>query len=366
MMVGVFFASVGVLCAQLMSDRRTATGLAAGLLIAGLLARMVADGVEQLAWLAWLTPFGLMAEVEPYGAGRVAPLMVLAGYAMLAGALAVVSARHRDVGTGVFDRAGTRPSRMALLGSIGGFAVRRTVAAFAGWAGGLCAYFFLIGLLARSLTAFLTANPRFAEMAAQAGFAGLTTPQGYLASLFALLAIPLGLFATTRLAVEAADEVEGRLSLVFSRPVTRRRWAAVQLAVLAGACIGLALLAGTAAWSGATIVGARLSPWEALAGTVNVTPIALLSLAAAMLALGWAPRAVVPVGAIPAVGGFLLTVLGELFNWPRWVGSLSPFAHLAPVPSTHPDWTGAAGLLAVSLVLATAGLFAYTRRDLRS
>jgi energy-coupling factor transporter ATP-binding protein EcfA2 len=64
------------------------------------------------------------------------------------------------------------------------------------WPAGLCAYFLIIGLVARSLTEFLIANPRFADLAAQAGFAGLATVQGYAAALFALLAIPLGVMTS--------------------------------------------------------------------------------------------------------------------------------------------------------------------------
>ena len=56
-----------------------------------------------------------------------------------------------------------------------------------------------------SLTEFLEANPRFAELAAAAGFTDLATVQGYVASLLLLLPVPLGLFATTRVADQAQD-----------------------------------------------------------------------------------------------------------------------------------------------------------------
>ena len=43
-------------------------------------------------------------------------------------------------------------------------------------------------------------------MAAAAGFAGLDSANGFAAALFSLLAIPTGLYATTRLAAMVADE----------------------------------------------------------------------------------------------------------------------------------------------------------------
>jgi type IV secretory pathway VirB2 component (pilin) len=51
------------------------------------------------------------------------------------------------------------------------------------------------------------ANPRFADLAAQAGFAGLATVQGYAAALFALLAIPLGVFGGNLTAIGASANV---------------------------------------------------------------------------------------------------------------------------------------------------------------
>jgi putative exporter of polyketide antibiotics len=102
-----------------------------------------------------------------------------------------------------------------------------------------------------------------------------------------------------------------------------------------------------------------------LAGALNVVPIAALCLGAAQLAIGWLPQAVLALGATPAVGGFLLTVLVDTFDWPNWLGQLSPFAHLASVPAIAPNWAGAAGLISVSLLLAGLGIAGFARRDLR-
>jgi ABC-2 type transport system permease protein len=74
---------------------------------------------------------------------------------------------------------------------------------------------------------------------------------------------------------------------------------------------------------------------------------------------------VLPIGALPAAGGFLLLVLAESFRWPDWVRELSPFAHLAAVPSAAPDWPGTAGILLVAVLLAAGGIARYARRDLR-
>ena len=142
-------------------------------------------------------------------------------------------------------------ARLGGLRSLPGFAVRRSAGSVVAWATGIWLYFLVIGLLASSLTVFLADNPLFADLAAQAGFGSLTTVAGYLASLFALLAMPLGLFAAGRVAAGDADEEARRLTVVFAAPVTRRRWFLVEAGAAVAGTVVLAAGAGLAAWAGA-------------------------------------------------------------------------------------------------------------------
>jgi ABC-2 type transport system permease protein len=326
---------------------------------------MVADGVDALAWLNWLTPFGLIGRAAPFAGNRVFPLVVLAGLVVLFAVAAAALAAGRDVGSGRLrgrDR-GRGPSR--LLGSLTGLAVHRTRRPTITWGLGLAAYFLLIGLLATAMVDFLRDNPVFAELAEQAGVVQLGSVEGFVASLFSLLAVPVGAFAAARLAATAQDESGGRLALLFSLPVARTRWAVVEAGTVALGCVVLAAVAGLATWAGTAWVGAGLGLGDALWGAVSVVPVALLCLGAALAALGWAPSAVLGLGVLPAAGGYLLLVFADTFRWPEWVRDLSPFAHVASVPAEPVDVSGALGMLAVAAALAVLGLVGYARRDLR-
>ncbi|RZU32968.1 ABC transporter permease [Blastococcus saxobsidens] len=363
--IGMTGAALGVLAAQLAPERRTASGMAVAVLLTGLLMRMVGDGVPALAWLHWFSPFGLLGRVEPYAGDRPLPVLVLLAMVAVAGSGAVVMAGGRDVGRGRLAARDTGRRASRLLRSLPGLAVHRMRRPVLAWGAGLGAYFLLIGLLATSMIDFLRENRAFADMAAQAGFAQLGSVQGYVAALFALLAVPLGAFAATRIAATAADERAGRLSLLYASPVGRVRWVLTETAAGAGAVLLLAAIAGLATWAGAAWVGAGLGPGEALAGALSVVPVALLCLGAALAALGWAPSAVLGLGVLPAAGGYLLLVLADSFRWPAWVGDLSPFTHLAAVPAEPWDVAGAVVMMALAAVLAAAGLTRYGSRDLR-
>jgi ABC-2 type transport system permease protein len=363
--VGMTGAALGVVAAQLLSERRAASGLATIVLLGGLLARMVADGVPALAWLNWLTPFGLIGRTAPYAGDRVLPLVAMAGMVVFFAVLAVALAPGRDVGSGrLRDRErGRAPSR--LLTSLPGLALHRTRRPTLTWSAGVAVYFLLIGLLATAMLDFLRENPLFAEYAARAGFVQLSSVEGYVASLFALLAVPVGAFAAARVAAAAHEEAAGQLTLLYSRTVARTRWAAIEAGTVTLGCVVLAATAGLATWAGAAWVGAGLAPGDALWGALSVLPVALLCLGAALAALGWAPSAVLALGVLPAAGGYLLLVFADSFRWPEWVRGLSPFAHLASVPAEPLDVPGALGMLAVAVALALLGLAGYARRDLR-
>ena len=364
-LVAIFYTLVGGLCGQLAGSRHAATEWAFVVFAAGVLLRMVGDARAEWEWLSWLSPFGLLSLSAPYADDRLLPLVVLAAAGIGVAAGGVALAGRRDVGAGVVPERRARTGSIWLLRSVAGFAVRRALPGLRGWGIGLGAYFALIGALSVSLTEFLVANPRFAELAAAAGFAELTTVQGYVAALLFLLPVPIGLFGALQLGLDAADEERGRLTLILTLPLARHHWALVRLAVVVAACCLLAVGTGFAVYLGASIAGAPLGLDEAVAGAVNALPAALLAVAAAQLALGWAPRAVAAVGATPVVGGFVLWTLAGTFAWPGWVAALSPFDHLTTVPATSPDWTGAVAMVLISIAWAGFGVLGYRRRDLR-
>lgn len=358
------FASLGLLASQAFPSRAAATGFAGAVLGLSLLLRMLADGVAALAWTAWLTPFGLSARTAPYADNRIEPVLVLVGSAAAATVAALLLARRRDLGGALITLPGTRPPRTRLLGSLHGFAVRRALAPTMGWAAGIGAYFLLLGALIASILEFFDKNPRFAELAATAGFGGLGTVSGFAAAMFALLAIPAGLYATVHISAVAADERARRWNLLHSLPLSRYRWVSTETAVTTA---GIAVLLGVAAvamWLGAVMTGAQLGFGQALAGAFNVAPVALLGLGAAVAALGWYPTAVAAIGAVPVAGGFLLDVIVQSIHAPAWSSKISPFAHLAAVPDTAPDWVASGVLTAVAAALIAIGLIGCARRDL--
>lgn len=358
------FATAGVFAAQVMPTRSAAVGVSVGLLGIWLLLRMLADGVEQLAWLTWTTPFGLTAMAAPYADNRVAPLLVLTGLAAGFAAAGHVAARHRDVGGALVALPTRRAPRNGLLKSVERFAIRRAIRPTVSWATGIAAYFVLVGALIASILEFFDTNRHFADLASSAGFGGLDSAQGFAAALFSLLAIPTSLYAATRLAALVADEHARHWTAVLSAPVSRIRLVCTEIAVVAAGVVALHAIAGLAIAAGATVTGAPLTLNSALLGALNSAPVAWLAVGAAAIAIGWMPSGVAAIGALPVVGGFLLNVVAQSVRAPGWVSSMSPFAHLGAVPNAPPEWAALVVYIVIGAMAVAVGVAGYSRRDL--
>ncbi|MCT2584435.1 polyketide antibiotic transporter [Actinophytocola gossypii] len=349
---GLVFAGVGVLAGQVMPSRGGASGFAAAVLGVALLARMLGERTEPLGWV---TPFGLAGRSVPFAGNRMGPLLVLAALAVGFACVALLAARGRDLGQGRVRHRVRRRPRFALLGSVGGFAVRRAIGPTLGWTVGVAGFLLFVGSLVGEIVRFLDENRRLADLAAGAGFTALGTPEGFAAAMFGVVSIPAGVFAASRIAALTADEAARRTTPLLALPVSRARHLGTEVAVTAAALLVLLAVAGVAYAAGS---GLRLG--AALAGTLTTAPVALLSLGAAALAHGWLPRAVLAVGALPAAGGFLLHAAVPP------LAPLTPYAHLAPVPAAPPNWPAALTMVAIAAALTHLGIQAYRRRDLRT
>jgi len=362
--VALTFATTALLAAQVMPRRSGATGLTVAALGVGLMLRMIADGSHQLAWLAWATPFGLTARAAPYADNRIVPLIVLGAFPIVLAGAALFAARHRDLGDGIVAVPDSRAPRIQLLQSIGGFALRRTGRTMLGWATGIAASFLLVGAMLAYIRELFQTNRRLAELAAAAGMGGHHLVPVLAAELFSLLPVPTGLYAAMRLATMVADEKAGRWTMLFAQPISRVRLVSTEIMVTVSGVVVLHCSAAVAVWSGAKITGAPLQLSDSLAGALNSLPLALLALGAAAVGVGWLPSAAGAVGALPVVVGFVVNLIMQTTKAPGWVVNLSPWAHLAAVPETPPNWAATAIFLLIGAILTGLGVYGYVQRDL--
>ena len=213
-----------------------------------------------------------------------------------------------------------------------------------------------------SIEDFLDDNEVFADMLARASDASLA--ESYVATSLQISALIASGFAIQSVLRIRSEETSGYAEMVLTTRVSRRQWAASQLAVTAvGTAIVLLAMGAGLGITAAVVTGdadlawrttaAALVEFPAIAVLVGAT-LALIGLRPTWSMLGWGLLAL----------AFVVTMLGELIGLPSAISALSPFHHVPLVPAVALEPVPLLALVAVAAGLGVAGAGALTRRDL--
>ena len=360
-MTAAVFTGIGALASQLLPTRRGALGLATAALGLLLVLRILADTVPGAGWLRWATPLGWAELLRPLTGPQPLVLLLPAATTALLLALAAGLARRRDVGAGLFPRDDSADPRLWLLSSPTAQAVRSQATVVIAWLAATAAFLMILGVVSHSLsTADVPANAQ--RQIAKLGSGSIVTPTGYIAFLFLFVALAICLFGCTQISALRRDE-EQHLESVLAQPVSRSSWLAGRLILAAFAAAAIALAAGIAAWVGATAAGVHVPLPSLLEAGVNALPIAILFLGLGGLAYALVPRVAAGIMYGLVAVAFLWQLVGALIGPPQWVLDLSPFAHLALVPTEPFQPVSAAVMVTVGVLGVISSLVAFSRRD---
>ena len=219
--VAVVFAAVGAVTSQIAPSRREAAALAAAIYGLAFVLRVVADA-SSAGWVRWLTPFGWIEEVHAMTGDRPVALLPLVGFTVLVTALALALAARRDEGASLLRHSDARAPRRALLTSPLAFGFRQSGGGFVAWAVGLAATGVMFGALADAVAELARKSDSIQQHveATTRARVDLTNAEGYLALIFALLAVVLALYAATHATAAREEESTGRLDTVLSHAST--------------------------------------------------------------------------------------------------------------------------------------------------
>ncbi|KUN41138.1 ABC transporter permease [Streptomyces longwoodensis] len=354
--VGMVFATMAAIIAQLTESARLARGLTAAVLAVAFVLRAAGDSAtdDGSSPLTWLSPLGWLENLRPFADER---WWVLALFAAAAAAQAVVAyalAGRRDIGMSFLP---TRPGPAAgRLGTPGALAWRLQRGSVLGWSAG----FFLAGVVYGSLTDGAADLVRDNESARRifermGGRSGLT--DAFLASMTGMLGLIAALYVVASVLRLHGEETSGRAETVLACAVGRLRWAAGHLTIAFG---GSALIMTLAGAGFAVGYGKEVVP--VLGACLVQLPAVWVIGAVAVLLYGVAPR-LAPVSWGVAVAVLLIGWVGPALDAPRIVLDLSPFGHLPKLPGGGMEWRPVLALTGLAVALVAAGLTALRRRD---
>ncbi|WP_405624651.1 MULTISPECIES: ABC transporter permease [unclassified Streptomyces] len=357
--VGLVFATMAAIVAQLTESARLARGLTAAVLGLAFVLRAAGDSAadDGSSVLTWLSPLGWLENLRPYADERWWVLLLFAAAVLLQGAVAYGLAGRRDIGMSFLP---TRPGpAVGRLGTAGALAWRLQRGSVYGW--GIA--FFVVGVvyggLADGVADLVGDNEKAREIFERmGGRSGIT--DAFLASMVGMMGLIAALYVVGSVLRLNGEETSGRAEPVLANAVGRLRWAAGHLVIAFGGSVLLMLLTGLGFTVGygkevGSILGACL---------VQVAGVWVIG-GIAVLLYGVAPRLAL---AAWGVAGAVLLIgwVGPALDVPQAVLDVSPFGHLPKLPGGAMEWGPVLILLGVAAALVTAGLAGLRRRDLTS
>lgn len=369
--VGLVFAGIAALSAQIMPTSRGANGLGAAAVGVAYLVRGIGDALGtatdtthvEPSWVSLLSPIGWAQSTRPFSEANPLPLLVPILLGLATAGTAVLIRGRRDLGESLISQRLGR-ARWASAGPWG-VAIRTQRGTTIGWSVGAG----VLGLLAGALSPFVLeavgANDDLAALIRRlAPQLEVDTGELFAIALLgiaATLAAAAGVQAMLRL---RSDEADGRAELLLSARLSRTGWLGRQLAVAAGSTVVVAIIGGLAAGLGFLLAGEEASRvGTALATAAVHLPAAMIFIALTALAFAFVPRLTAAIGWGLLVLGLVVGQLGDLIGLPVWIQDLSPFRHIPAVPieSVDPVPLVVMGVIAAGAALgAVVGL---RRRD---
>jgi ABC-2 type transport system permease protein len=357
--VGLVFAGIAAVAAQVSQGTSSMYGIAGGAIGAAYLLRAAGDVGD--GTLSWLSPIGWGQQMRPYAGERWWPLalMLVATVALVWGAVALRA--RRDDGVGLVAPRPGPPAAAPRLTHPLGLALRLQRGALLGWSAGLFISGVSIGLTGRDAKSLVGDSTEISDILGSG--AGDIVDQYFAVSMLTMALIGAGFGIQVALRMRA-EETSGRLEPLLATALSRWAWSGAYVAVaMAGSALVLAANGvGTGVADAINSHDASQLPRLIAAGVVPA-PAVWVVVGATVALFGFAPRAAAAGwGVLGACA--LLTVLGPLLGLPDWVLDLSPFQHVPQLPAAEFAAGPLLVLCAVAAVLTAAGMAAFRRRDL--
>lgn len=362
-LIGIAFAGITAVTAQLSEYSRTAAGIAGAVLGVAFILRGLGDMVAiGGSALSWASPLGWTAQTAPYVYNRQAPLLLLCTLAAVTIAGAFILQARRDFGAGLFAaRPGPAYAHRA-LGTPLGLAIWLHRGGIVGWGSAIV----LLGAIEGAFTqALIDAGANLPEALSNVVGSDSGLVVGYLTFLGSFVAILIAAYTVFATQTLRNEEIQGRVGAVLATPISRITWLGSQAATIAVAAVVMAVLAGLGTGVAATIVTGDWSLiGDAIAAHIGPMAAVLLLLSIWIAFVGWAPRMVSIVGWSGVALTAIITIFGDLLNVPRWLAGLSPFTHLAQLPRESFALMPLLTQCGIALVLTAIGLTGIRTRQI--
>lgn len=360
------FIAVGAFLSQLLPTRRAAARWAGIVLGVSFGLRAIASVSSDWVWLRNISPLGWVEQLQPMTGNDAIWLVPIIGFTVVLSLAAVYLAGKRDLGEGILADHDTARPRTLLLRSPFSFALRMTRMTVIGWAISAAIASLLLCSLAQSATSAVSSSSSlqttFNKIVSDQ--AQLAAAQTFLGLIFLMLMIMVMAMAAIMVSSIREDEASGQLDNFLVGPVRRLQWLGGRVAIVVAAVAFVSAVMAAAGYLGVHNQNLGVSAHDLFLAGINMIAPCLFIIGAGVALLGFYPRAT-GLGLYVIIGwSFLAQMIGPIINAPDWVLNTSLLQHIALAPAVSPNWSAAAWLVGIGLVLGLGGALRFNRRDI--
>lgn len=357
---GLFFAAAALTAAQLSESARGGTGIAMMVLVLSFLLRAAGDAAD--SWISWVSPFGWVTAIQPFGGNHIGPLALFAAGTLSLTGIAWTLQGRRDLGAGILHARRGRTHAAKWLQNPLGLTLRLQRTSIITWAVGMLVLGLAYGSVLGDLESFFDGNELLQNMLSD------NSSQPIAEQFLPLLMLVMTLIATTPaiLAMHRllGEEKKGRIDSILGRPVSRLQMMSTYMAVAVLNGFLMNTLAAAGLWLAGNSVMDTPIPLSTVMGASAVQlPAMLVMIMFSALLIGAVPKAA-PLVWLYVVYSFFVLYLGSLFQMPEWAIKVSPFGWVPAWPVEKMDWNSVIGLVSAGFLLGVFGTYSYRRRDI--
>jgi len=359
--IGIFFAVLTGLFAQLTSNTRTTVGFSFGFLILAYIVRGIGD-VENEA-LSLISPLGLILRTQVFVNNYWWPVFLILGISIVIFAISLYLNSIRDLGAGFIPTRPGKTNASRFLRSPLGLSLRLQRTTIISWTVGMFILGASYGSILGDLEGFLDSSGILEQMIPEAQ--GFSLTERFVTMLMAVLSI-LGTIPILMYILKLSGEEKGnRTEHLLSKAVSRNRviGSYTIIAILAAPITQLMSVLGL--WSAAIFVMDDLISLTTFlkAAFVHI-PAMWIMVGLAVLLIGYLPR-YVSLTWLYLGYSFFVVYLGGMLQLPDWLNSLSPFGHIPQIPIEEVNMAKILLLICIAITLIIAGFVGYNKRDIQ-
>ena len=378
-LVGLSFAAIAGVTAQLAGASRGANSLAAMAIGAAFLLRGIGDiftttnqaGETSSLWISLLSPFGWLQQMQPLTVVAWWPIVLFVLFIAAGIGLSYVLLAHRDVGVGIFParKGRARAARKLLAASPFGLTLRLQKGVFIGWAITAGIFALIIGGMANQMVDLIEDSEVMQQYIA--GLGGTTAAvESMLSAMLGIVMLMIGAYVVQGMQRARSEETRGYLESLLATALGRTRWLLAHTIVVVIGAASIAAASGTVvAIAAGLAAGSPFAEWQIGAYTLaglSYVPALLVFAGITVFGMGIVPKFAVGLAWAAFAFVALIGQFGSLLKLPDWTINMSPFAHIAAAPSAAIAWQPLLVLTAISSVLLLIGFVGFGRRDLQT